>query len=80
MKKHLIKISVSCFVMVCYAFVLFSCDDEYGNCSDERPYWCSSAKSCCKYQYNDGHGTCWETMSGCRSSGYACETCHIHDD
>ena len=80
MKKQFIRMSFLCFVMVSCAFALLSCEEEeYGNCSNERPYWCSSAKSCCKYRYNDGHSTCWETMEGCRSSGYPCETCHIKD-
>lgn len=49
------------------------------HCSDDNPYWCSNAKACCSYRYNDNHGTCWETMEGCRKSGYACSTCHLED-
>lgn len=55
-------------------------DDKKKKCKkDDAPYYCSSAKVCCGYRYHDGHGTCWETMDGCRSSGYACETCHIQE-
>ena len=50
------------------------------HCDDDAPYYCSEAKACCSYRYTDNHGTCWETMEGCRSSGYACSTCHLEDD
>lgn len=51
------------------------------HCTDpDYPYWCSNAKACCSYKYNDNHGTCWSTMEGCRSSGYACSTCHIEGE
>ncbi|MDD3280245.1 MAG: hypothetical protein PHC83_01580 [Bacteroidales bacterium] len=45
----------------------------------DYPYYCSSANKCCSYPYTDGHGTCYQTLEGCRASGYACETCHIED-
>lgn len=80
MKKNKLRIS-GLLLIVCCAFALASCDLEGGHCKHtDSPYWCSSAKVCCAYKYHDGHGTCWETMSGCRSSGYACTTCHIEDD
>lgn len=48
-------------------------------CKGERPYYCEEDETCCKYQYYDRHGTCWSTMSGCRSTGYACVVCHLQD-
>jgi hypothetical protein len=82
MKKGILKATILGFMAMCCSAAFIACgddDDDYKKCNDERPYYCSSAKSCCKYRYNDGHGSCWETMEGCRSSGYACETCHIYD-
>lgn len=80
--NSLFKIIAACLFTSVIVFTFVSCDLDsgYSNCSDERPYWCSTAKSCCKYRYNDGHGTCWSSMDGCRSSGYPCETCHIQED
>lgn len=54
-----------------------SCEKK--NCESEKPYYCSTAKSCCAYRYNDGHGTCYSSMDDCRRGGYACEVCHIED-
>lgn len=80
MKKNLLSIC-GLVLAICCAIGYASCSKlDVNNCKASAPYYCSSAKKCCAYQYHDGHGTCWETMSGCRSSGYACETCHIEDD
>lgn len=58
---------------------LFSCKiPDAIHCSDPSyPHWCPSAKKCCgsNFPYNDGHGNCYQTMSGCTSSGYQCEDC-----
>lgn len=59
-------------------FFLSSCDVKTAEdtCHDSGKFWCSDAKTCCTYAYYDGHGSCWDTMSGCRSTGYACSACH----
>ena len=81
MKKNLLSIC-GVLLAICCTVGVVSCDKaKVKNCtSADKPYYCSSAKACCGYRYNDGHGTCWETMDGCRSSGYACQTCHIEED
>lgn len=82
MKKFLFKTTRFCMLVTACCSLFVSCDlfdDGYGKCDDDAPYWCKSAKACCAYPYHDGHGTCWETMEGCRSSGYPCTTCHIQD-
>ena len=80
MKKGILKATLLGLVTIGLSAAFIACgDDDNKKCNDDKPYYCSSAKACCKYRYNDGHGTCWETMDGCRSSGYACETCHIQD-
>ncbi len=54
--------------------------DEFKiTCKGEQPYYCEDDGVCCKYKYYDRHGTCWSTMNGCRSTGYACVICHIQD-
>lgn len=79
MKKNFILTAFGLLVGV-FILCIVACDiDDERDCPDESPYWCKSAKVCCGYRYHDGHGTCWETMSGCRSSGYNCETCHLQD-
>ncbi|MCK9612358.1 MAG: hypothetical protein PHR81_00600 [Bacteroidales bacterium] len=82
MKSKLMK----CIVPVSFGLILAvisisgfltSCVD-IDNCTDpDYPYWCSSAKHCCGYEYTDGHGTCYNTLDGCRASGYACEHCWV---
>lgn len=72
------KIKNFCFFALASAMAIVafaSCDDDK-HCDDGAPYWCSTAESCCAYRYNDGHGTCFESMEGCRRGGYACEVCH----
>jgi len=68
-------------VLMLVAVLLISCtkDKIKINCSGEKPYYCEEDEVCCKYKYYDRHGTCWSTMSGCRSTGYACVVCHIQD-
>ncbi len=79
MKKNLLSI-FGLALAICCVVGYTSCSKlEINKCKTSDPYYCGSAKTCCKYQYYDGHHTCWETMSACRSSGYACETCHIED-
>ena len=43
------------------------CREGYLDCGDG---------TCCgkNYPYSGGN-SCWATMSGCRSSGYACDVC-----
>lgn len=78
MRKKLL--SLSAVILAIGITVGFASCSKKSHCSDpEYPYWCSSAKTCCSYKYYDGHGTCWSSMEGCRSSGYACQTCHISD-
>lgn len=66
-------------VFLLMSIVAMSCTKKREKCPSSSPYYCEDYKVCCKYKYNDGHGTCWETMSGCRSTGYACVVCHIED-
>jgi len=83
MMKRLIE-TLICAAVLITGIVVVSCekdDKDSKHCTkSSSPYYCSSSKTCCGYRYNDGKGTCWETMEGCRSSGNACETCHIEDD
>ncbi len=76
--RNLVKIGAMVVAIGCI-FAFSSCKKSAKCKNSEYPYWCSSAKTCCSYKYYDGHGTCWSTMNGCRSSGYACQTCHIED-
>ena len=78
------KVLIGLGVVLALALSLVSCsklfeDLNTKHCSDANPYYCKEAKACCSYRYNDNHGTCLETMDGCRSSGYACSTCHLED-
>lgn len=75
MKKNLLSILSCAILLGMTAAFMSSCKKDH--CSGGQ-YWCSSAEKCCPgdTRYHDGHGTCWETMAGCRSSGYGCETCH----
>ncbi|MBQ6955656.1 MAG: hypothetical protein IJP80_03470 [Bacteroidales bacterium] len=76
------KITIVCLTLVAMVSmaVVSACDPDMKHCEGtDSPYWCSSAKVCCAYQYHDGHGTCWSTMSACRSTGYACTACHLED-
>ncbi len=78
MKKK--KVLIGLGVVLALALCVISCGKlSTKHCSDAKPYYCKDAKACCSYRYNDNHGTCWETMDGCRSSGYACTTCHLED-
>ena len=54
---------------------LSSCSKGHG-CPDTSPYYCESGNTCCKYEYYDGHHTCFSTMAACRAGGYQCEVCH----
>lgn len=77
MKKNLLSI-VCCVVLLGMTTAFVSCKkDDANHCTDGK-YWCSSAQKCCPSdkRYHDGHGTCWSSMSSCRTSGYGCETCH----
>lgn len=66
-----------CILVTVLAVGMASCKKDKKKCSDSKPYYCSSSKGCCAYQYSDLHGTCFNTLEGCRKSGFACETCHI---
>ena len=78
MKKK--KVIIGLGVVLVLALGVISCGKlNTKHCSDDSPYYCKEAKGCCAYRYNDNHGTCWQTMEGCRSSGYACSTCHLED-
>ena len=68
-------------ILLLVSLFLVSCtkDKIKVHCSGEYPYYCEEDNTCCSYKYYDRHGTCWSTMSGCRSTGYACVVCHIQD-
>ena len=73
------KLFIGLGILLVLALTAIGCSKSK-HCSDpDYPYWCSNAKACCSYKYNDNHGTCWKTMEACRSSGYACSTCHLED-
>jgi len=74
MDKKKLFIGLGIILLLCLA--LAGCTKTKRCPNEDRPYYCSQTKSCCGYRYNDNHGTCWSTMEGCRSSGYACSTCH----
>ena len=75
--KKLLRFAVLAIVTVFMTLSITSCDAKH--CKGNSPYWCSSAQACCKYKYNDGKGTCFETLSGCTATGNGCETCWIED-
>ena len=78
--KRKIIICTTIVVGMLFFALASSCEVENEkHCTSDAPYWCSSAKACCAYEYHDGHGTCWSSMSGCRSTGYACTVCHLED-
>lgn len=77
MKTKLFRFLI-CILVTVFAVGMYSCKKK-NHCSDSKPYYCSSSKGCCAYQYTDGHGTCFNTLEGCRKSGFACATCHIED-
>lgn len=81
MKKVTRRTILTLAVILFSALVYVSCvkTEVEPKCGSDKPYYCESAQSCCKYRYNDGHGTCWETMEGCRSTGYPCTVCHLQD-
>ena len=71
--KKLVYLFVFAVVFGLTAFGLSSCD-EAAECQGKLT--CNDG-GCCSYgyPYDDGHGTCWETLSGCRSTGWACSKC-----
>ena len=75
--KNLLKVALISIVAVFLTAGFTSCKSNH--CKGDKPYWCSSAKACCKYRYNDGKGTCFESLSGCTATGNGCETCWIED-
>lgn len=79
--KNLKKNCFALVSLVAFAFLFAACSDDKDDkhCDADAPYYCSTAKGCCAYQYNDGHGTCFSSMESCRRGGYACEVCHIED-
>lgn len=84
MKNIYLKAMIISIAMVFTVCGFMACDEDddspsYRQCPSSDPYWCSSAKTCCGYQFFDGHGTCYNSMEYCRSSGYPCEMCHIQD-
>lgn len=66
-------------ILIFLCAFLFSCslwdELEEGKCEDGY-LSCDNGK-CCRisYPYTDSHGTCWETLNGCRQTGYACQKC-----
>lgn len=80
MKANSTKKSIFVLALVLLVSVLcVSCVKNKVKCTSSAPYYCEEGDACCKYQYYDGHGTCWETMSGCRSTGYPCTVCWKQD-
>ena len=83
LKKFSMKKLVYSFVII-GAFVvmtlgLSACDDssDSGNyCHNNGWLDCGKGNGCCRkaYPYSGGN-SCWATMNGCRSSGYACNVC-----
>lgn len=80
MKKKITIVAFAVAAIVGMALTASCLKIDSKHCKADAPYWCSSAKVCCAYQYHDGHGTCWETLEGCHRTGYACAACHIEDD
>ena len=61
-------------------FCLSACsllDDDEDYCHNKGKLYCANSGSCCDRDvpYNDGNGTCYSSLSYCRSSGYSCATC-----
>ncbi|MDR1679358.1 MAG: hypothetical protein LBR81_06215 [Prevotellaceae bacterium] len=59
------------------AVFLTSCDGggEFHHCGSSA-VWCSKEKFCCDADapWTDGFA-CWQTLNGCRQTGYACHIC-----
>lgn len=81
MKKNVFQIILSVLLISGVGFFLSSCKKENSkHCGSDKPYYCKTAKSCCKYKYNDGKGTCFSSLSDCTATGNGCETCWIEED
>jgi hypothetical protein len=54
--------------------LITSCDDS--GCEDQGMLECDNGK-CCDYDvpWNDGHGSCYSSLSYCRETGWACSRC-----
>ena len=62
-------------LFVLAALCLSSCEDTDNSCHAQGYLDCGDGSCCGKgYPYSGGNA-CWQTMSGCRSSGYACNKC-----
>ena len=80
MKKNIIQIVLCGFIVATSVFFVSSCKKEDAKkCGGEKPYYCKTAKACCKYKYNDGKGTCFSSLSACTATGNGCETCWLEE-
>ena len=85
-KKTITLVVGSIILIATCTFSTCEGEDEYKyhyetpeeRCHNQGQLYCSNAEGgCCKksFPYTDGHGTCWETLSGCRKTGWACTKC-----
>ena len=80
MKKVISKIVVVVSVLSC-AVMFASCGDM--ECPSDKPYHCKGNsifdESCCAYEWSDNHGSCYNSLSYCRETGWNCTACYIED-
>ena len=79
MKKKIYSFVVMNLFGLVTLLCLFSCDDDNyeKDCHKGGGFYCDvNGGACCEgYTYNDGHGTCYQTLEGCRRSGWSCTKC-----
>jgi hypothetical protein len=57
--------------------MFFSCYDHDYSCHEQGQLDCDNGRCCDEdLPWHDGHGTCYEDLSYCRQTGWACVGCH----
>ena len=84
MKKKIYSV-ILCGMLLCVPVVFFSCDDdvdfdEEAYCHDQGELYCGDDRKsgCCAQNvpWTDGHGSCYNTLSYCRETGWSCTSCY----
>jgi hypothetical protein len=80
-KMYSILLLTGVFAMACT--MLYSCTkrtfDRENDCHEHDQLYCGKdIEGCCGegYPWSDGHGTCYNSLSYCRSSGWNCTGCY----
>jgi hypothetical protein len=79
MKKKIYSIVLAGTLLLSPA-MFFSCDmeDDEEYCHNKGKLYCESTNACCSSDvpWTDGHGSCYNTLSYCRETGWACSACY----